>query len=93
MAAKYLFAVQEAGRIYRHIAERRKGRPFITEVSMDETAAPQTPPQLLVILAALADEGSPPRPSRPSSPAASTRAWTTWATWPSSSASFRTTWP
>ena len=57
--AKYLFAAQEAGRIYRHIAERRNGRPFITEVSMDETDEPQTPPQLLVILAALADEGVP----------------------------------
>ena len=58
-AAKYLFAVQEAGRIYRYIAEGRNGRPFITEVSMDETTEPQTPPQLLLILAALADEGVP----------------------------------
>ena len=32
---------------------------FITEVSMDETDSPQTPPELLVILAALADEGIP----------------------------------
>ena len=58
-AGKYLFAVREAGRIYRHIAERRNGRPFITEVSMDETAEPQTPAQLLLILAALAGEGVP----------------------------------
>ena len=58
-SAKYLFAVQEAGRIYRHIAERRDGRAFITEVSMDETDAPQTPPELLVILAAIADERIP----------------------------------
>jgi len=57
--AKYLFAAQEAGRIYRRIAGRREGRPFITEVSMDETSAPQTAPQLLVILAALASEGVP----------------------------------
>jgi len=57
IAAKYLFAVKEAGRIYRHIAGRRGD--FITEVSMDETDAPQTPPQLLVILAAIADEGIP----------------------------------
>ena len=55
-ANQYLFAVQEAGRIYRRIAGRRHGRPFVTEVSMDETAAPQTAPQLLVILAALAAE-------------------------------------
>jgi hypothetical protein len=58
-AGKYLFAAREAGRIYRRIAERRSGRPFITEVSMDETAEPQTPPQLLLILAALAAEGVP----------------------------------
>jgi hypothetical protein len=58
-AVQYLFAAQEAGRIYRRIAERRNGRPFVTEVSMDETAAPQTAPQLLVILAALASERIP----------------------------------
>jgi hypothetical protein len=58
-AAMYLFAAQEAGRIYRHIAARKGEGAFITEVSMDETAEPQTPPQLLVILAALADEAIP----------------------------------
>jgi hypothetical protein len=59
IAAKYLTAVQEAGRIYRYI-EAKKGRgQFITEVSMDETDAPQTPPELLVILAAVADEKIP----------------------------------
>jgi hypothetical protein len=58
-AGQYLFAAQEAGRIYRRIAERRNGRPFVTEVSMDETASPQTAPQLLVILAALASERIP----------------------------------
>src|SRR3954454_2823127 len=59
IAGKYLFAVQEAGRIYRHIASRRDPASFVTEVSMDETDAPQTPPQLLVILAAIADEKIP----------------------------------
>jgi hypothetical protein len=57
IAGKYLFAVQEAGRIYRHIAAAKGD--FVTEVSMDETDAPQTPPQLLVILAAIADEKIP----------------------------------
>ena len=58
-AAQFLFAVQEAGRIYRHI-ESAKGRgDFVTEVSMDETDDPQTPAELLVILAAIADEGIP----------------------------------
>ena len=55
---KHLLAVQDAGRIYRHIVERKGGHDkFIAEVSMDETDAPQTPPELLIILAMLADEG------------------------------------
>lgn len=58
IANQFLFAVQEAGRIHRHIA-KAKGPGFITEVSMDETDRPQTPPELLVILAAIADEGIP----------------------------------
>jgi hypothetical protein len=59
IASKYLAAVSEAGRIYRHI-ESQKGRgSFITEVSMDETDLPQTPPELLVILAAIASEKIP----------------------------------
>jgi len=57
-AARYIRAVEQAGIIYRHIAAHKGGKDeFITEVSMDETDSPQTPPQLLVILAALADAG------------------------------------
>jgi hypothetical protein len=59
IARKYLAAVEQAGAIYRHVHEKRGGREFITEVSMDETDAPQTPPELLVILAAIADEKIP----------------------------------
>ena len=59
MAAPYLAAVEEAGRIYRHIASRKGAGGFIAEVSMDETDSPQTPPELLVILAAIADEKIP----------------------------------
>ncbi len=59
VAGKYLRAVQEAGQIYRHIAAKKGEGQFITEVSMDETDAPQTPPELLVILAALAAEMIP----------------------------------
>ena len=55
VAGKYVYAVKEAAKIYQHI-ESKKGE-FIAEVSMDETDAPQTPPELLIILAALADEG------------------------------------
>ena len=56
---KFLLAVQDAGKIYRHIAAKKGGDNFIAEVSMDETDSPQTPPELLVILAAIADEGIP----------------------------------
>ncbi len=61
----YLLAVQEAGKIYRHIAAAKGEGNFITEVSIDETDAPQTPPELLVILAAIADEGIPVRTIAP----------------------------
>jgi hypothetical protein len=58
-ACKFLAAVQQAAAIYRKI-ESRKGRGnFITEVSMDETDSPQTPAELLIILAAAADNGIP----------------------------------
>jgi hypothetical protein len=59
VANKFLLAVQDAGKIYRHIAAAKGEANFITEVSMDETDSPQTPPELLIILAALADEKIP----------------------------------
>ncbi len=59
IANKFLNAVQEAGQLYRHIAAKKGEGKFITEVSMDETDSPQTPPELLVILAANADEQIP----------------------------------
>ena len=59
VAGKYLLAVQGAGRVYRQIAEAKGESNFVTEVSMDETDSPQTPPELLIILAALSDEGIP----------------------------------
>lgn len=59
ISGKYLLAAQEAGGIYRHILAAKGEGGFITEVSMDETDSPQTPGELLVILAALADEGIP----------------------------------
>lgn len=59
MAGKYLFAVQEAGRIYRHIASMKGVDNFVTEVSMDEVDAPQTPIEIFFILNALAQEGVP----------------------------------
>jgi tagaturonate epimerase len=59
LAGKYLLAMQEAGEVYRHIVAAKGGGNFITEVSIDETDSPQTPPELLIILAAIADEGIP----------------------------------
>jgi len=59
IAGKFLLAVQDAGKIYRHIAKAKGEANFITEVSMDETDSPQTPPELLIILAAIADEKIP----------------------------------
>jgi hypothetical protein len=65
IAGKYLKAAQDAGAIYRKIAASKGPGHFITEVSMDETDSPQTPPELLVILAALAHEGVPPQTIAP----------------------------
>ncbi|OPZ16222.1 MAG: hypothetical protein BWZ10_01510 [candidate division BRC1 bacterium ADurb.BinA364] len=59
IARKFLLGVQEAGKIYRHIAERKGADRFIAEVSMDETDQPQTPVEMLFILAAVAGEGIP----------------------------------
>jgi tagaturonate epimerase len=58
-AAKFLFAVQEAGKVYRKIEAAKGKGTFIPEVSMDETDAAQSPVELLIILAAIADEGIP----------------------------------
>src|SRR6266508_592602 len=59
IAGKYLKAVQAAGSLYRHIWSQKGEGTFITEVSMDETDSPQTPVELLVILAAIADQDIP----------------------------------
>jgi len=56
---KFLAAVQDAGRIYRFLVENKGAGRFVAEVSMDETDSPQTPVELLIILAAIADEKIP----------------------------------
>ena len=58
-AKKFLGAIQEAGRIYRRIEHAKNGQPVVIEVSMDETDRPQTPIELLLILAMVAEEGIP----------------------------------
>jgi hypothetical protein len=59
IADKFLLAVKQAGKIYRHITTAKGTDDFITEVSMDETDQPQTPVEMFFILAAIADEGIP----------------------------------
>jgi hypothetical protein len=59
VANKFLAAVQDAGRIYRFLVDKKGEGRFVAEVSMDETDSPQTPVELLIILAAIADEKIP----------------------------------
>jgi tagaturonate epimerase len=59
VANKFLAAVQHAGTIYRFLVESKGEGRFVAEVSMDETDSPQTPVELLIILAAIADEKIP----------------------------------
>ena len=56
VANKFLAAVQHAGLIYRMLLENKGIGRFVAEISMDETDSPQTPVELLIILAAVADE-------------------------------------
>ena len=58
-ARQFLAAVQHAALIYRAIVENKGADRFVAEISMDETDSPQTPPELLIILAAVADEKLP----------------------------------
>jgi tagaturonate epimerase len=59
VANKFLAAVQHAGEIYRLLVQRKGEGRFVAEVSMDETDSPQTPVELLIILAMIADEKIP----------------------------------
>ena len=58
-AGKFLLAIQEAGRIYRHVEAKKGSGNFVTEVSIDETDSPQNPVELFLILAMIAREGIP----------------------------------
>lgn len=59
VASKYLSAVQEAGKIYRHIESTKGTGNFVTEISMDEVEAPQTPVDMFFILKMISDLGIP----------------------------------
>jgi len=54
-ARKYLTAVRKAGEVYRAIRAVKGEGKFIPEISMDETDSAQSPVELLLILAAIAD--------------------------------------
>src|SRR3974390_269300 len=59
VANKFLAAVQHAGQIYRLLVENKGAGRFVPEISMDETDNPQTPVELLIILAMIADGAVP----------------------------------
>ncbi len=59
VAGKYLAAIEEAGKIYRYIKTKKGEGSFVTEVSMDEVEAPQTPVDMFFILKMIADEQIP----------------------------------
>ena len=58
-AVKFLNAVKTAGEVYRKIVSVKGEGKFIPEVSMDETDRAQSPVELLIILAAIAEEKIP----------------------------------
>jgi hypothetical protein len=58
-AEKFLGAIKKAGEVYRKVESVKGKGNFIPEVSMDETDRAQSPVDLLIILAAIADEGIP----------------------------------
>jgi len=59
IANNFLFAIKEAGKIYRHIREKKGSDDFVPEISMDEVDDPQTPVEMFFILKAIANEGIP----------------------------------
>jgi hypothetical protein len=65
IARKYLFAAQSAAAVHRRIESAKGAENFVAEVSMDETDRPQSPVELLFILAALADQNIPVRTIAP----------------------------
>ena len=56
---KFLYAVQEAGKIYRHIEKVKGAGCFVAEVSMDEVNEAQSPVEMFFILSAIAAEKIP----------------------------------
>lgn len=59
IAGKFLFAIQEAGKIYNYIKSKKGEGNFITEVSMDEVDEAQVPVEMFFILSMIAAENIP----------------------------------
>lgn len=59
VAEKFLYAIGQAGIIYRHIESKKGKGNFITEVSMDEVPEAQSPIEMFFILSMVAAEGIP----------------------------------
>ena len=59
VADKFLAAVQDAGQIYQFLIQNKGQGRFVPEISSDETDLPQTPVELLIILAMIADQKIP----------------------------------
>lgn len=53
IARKFLFAIQEAKKIYDYVSEKKGKENFIPEISIDEVDLPQTPVELFFILSAI----------------------------------------
>jgi len=56
IAEKFLYAIREAGNIYRHIESAKGTGNFVAEVSMDEVSEAQSPVEMFFILSAIARE-------------------------------------
>jgi tagaturonate epimerase len=59
VANNFLAAVKHAREIYQVLTETKGAGRFVTEISMDETNSPQTPVEMLIILAMIADAKIP----------------------------------
>jgi hypothetical protein len=58
-AKKFLYAVEEAAKIFKYIEKMKGIGNFVVEISMDETDIHQSPIELLLILAAISFEKIP----------------------------------
>jgi tagaturonate epimerase len=65
IAETFLFAIQNAAKIYQHIANHKGEDKFVAEISMDEVDNPQTPVELFFILHMIGQNKIPVRTIAP----------------------------